>query len=132
VFGFPLAPLLSRSGNFTLGNVTSLSGLSDDSRFLQVSAPVQAGNSGGPLVDHAGVVAGVVTSKLNAIRTAAVTGDLPQNVNFAIKSQMAVTFLAANRVQVEFSPPGSQALSPPDLAERTKAMSVFVDCKSGR
>jgi serine protease Do len=129
-FGFPLAPLLSRSGNFTLGNVTSLAGLGDDSRFVQISAPVQSGNSGGPLLDHSGHVTGVVTSKLNAIKTAVVTGDLPQNVNFAIKSQMAVSFLAANQIAVEYGASGAPTLSAPDLAQRAKAISVFVECKS--
>ena len=40
-FGFPHADLLATTGNFTLGNVTALQGLGDDSRYLQISAPVQ-------------------------------------------------------------------------------------------
>jgi serine protease Do len=43
-FGFPLAGLLATSGNFTLGNVTAVAGLGDDTRILQISAPVQPGN----------------------------------------------------------------------------------------
>lgn len=43
-YGFPYSSLLSSSGNFTLGNVTSLSGMKDDSRFIQISTPVQPGN----------------------------------------------------------------------------------------
>ena len=68
-FGFPLSSVLSRNGNFTLGNITALAGIGDDSRYLQVSTPVQPGNSGGPLLDYNGSVAGVVTAKLNAVRT---------------------------------------------------------------
>jgi serine protease Do len=64
-FGFPLAPLLSTSGNFTQGSVTALAGVGDDSRYLQISAPVQPGNSGGPLLDQSGNVVGVVSAKLN-------------------------------------------------------------------
>jgi serine protease Do len=60
VFGFPLAGLLARSGNFTLGNVTAVAGLGDDTRILQISAPVQPGNSGGPLLDYSGNVVGVI------------------------------------------------------------------------
>jgi serine protease Do len=67
VFGFPLTGLLSTSGNFTSGSITALSGLADDSRFLQISAPVQPGNSGGPLIDKFGSVVGVIVSKLNAL-----------------------------------------------------------------
>src|SRR5262249_11721741 len=49
-YGFPLAPILSTSGNFTIGNITALTGMKDDTRFLQTSTPVQPGNSGGPLM----------------------------------------------------------------------------------
>jgi S1-C subfamily serine protease len=38
-FGYPLMGVLSSSGNFTLGNVTSLTGLRDDVRYLQISTP---------------------------------------------------------------------------------------------
>jgi serine protease Do len=71
-FGFPLSGLLSTGGNFTLGNVTSLAGIADDSRNIQISTPVQPGNSGGPLLDQMGNVVGIVTSKLNALKIAGV------------------------------------------------------------
>jgi hypothetical protein len=47
VFGFPLAGILASGGNATTGNITALTGLQDDSRFVQISAPIQPGNSGG-------------------------------------------------------------------------------------
>ena len=55
-YGFPHVGLLPSNGNFTLGNVSATSGLGDDSRMLQISAPVQSGNSGGPLINDAVVV----------------------------------------------------------------------------
>jgi hypothetical protein len=76
VYGFPLSGLLSSSGNFTVGNITSVAGLGDDSRIMQISAPVQPGNSGGPLLDRFGNVVGVVVSKLNALRLAQVTQEI--------------------------------------------------------
>lgn len=128
VYGFPLAGLLASSGNFTVGNVTATSGLNDDSREYQISAPVQPGNSGGPLMDQYGNIAGVVVSKLNALRIAAVTKDLAQNVNFAIKASVATTFLDSNSV-----PPGpAPATTPLDaaaIAERARAFTVFVQCR---
>jgi serine protease Do len=39
-FGYPLVGLLSKSGNFTVGNVSAITGLGDDTRYLQISAPV--------------------------------------------------------------------------------------------
>jgi Trypsin-like peptidase domain len=53
-FGYPYADILATSGNFTQGNVTALAGMRDDSRYVQISAPVQPGNSGGPLLDQNG------------------------------------------------------------------------------
>jgi S1-C subfamily serine protease len=90
VYGFPLAGLLASSGNVTTGNITALAGLGDDIRFLQISAPVQPGNSGGPVLDRNGNIVGIVVSKLDAIKTAIATQDIPQNVNFAIKLRVAV------------------------------------------
>lgn len=126
-FGFPLSSVLTRNGNFTLGHVTALAGISDDSRYLQISAPVQSGNSGGPLLDNNGNIAGVVTAKLNALRTALATGDLPQNVNFALKAAQARSFLEASRVSVQTE--SGQPLTPVELAERARKASVFVSCR---
>lgn len=83
-FGYPLSGLLSTNGNFTLGNVTALAGMRDDTRVLQTSAPVQPGNSGGPLLDMSGNVVGVVEAQLDALTMIKVASDVPQNVNFAI------------------------------------------------
>jgi hypothetical protein len=52
--GYPLSGLLSSEANVSVGNVSALAGLHDDSRYLQISAPVQPGNSGGPLLDASG------------------------------------------------------------------------------
>jgi S1-C subfamily serine protease len=48
-FGYPLQGLISTSLNMTTGNISSLAGLGDDARSLQFTAPIQPGNSGGPL-----------------------------------------------------------------------------------
>jgi serine protease Do len=91
-FGFPYSDILSSGGNFTLGNVTSLTGMQNDSRFIQMSTPIQPGNSGGPLLDMSGNVVGVVQSQLNAILMMQYTGSAPQDVNFAIRSAIVVNF----------------------------------------
>jgi S1-C subfamily serine protease len=128
-FGFPHADMLSTSGNFTLGNITALTGMGDDSRFMQVSAPVQSGNSGGPLLDQNGNLVGVVTAKLNALKVALKDGDLPQNVNFAVKSAILATFLDSNRVSFQAGSATSKSLDPADIADQAKAISGFVVCR---
>ncbi|MBK3399207.1 MULTISPECIES: serine protease [Methylobacterium] len=128
-FGYPLAGMLSTSGNFTLGNVTALTGLGDNTSYLQVSAPVQPGNSGGPLLDGNGNLVGVVTAKLNALKVMVATnGDIPQNVNFALKGAVAATFLESNGVAFTAGTTAT-AMAPADLADHAKAMSVFVTCR---
>ena len=128
-FGFPHSDLLSTSGNFTLGNVAALAGLHNDSRYLQVTVPVQAGNSGGPLLDGTGNLVGGVSAKLDAVTGAGASGDLPQNVNFAVKAAQVATFLDANRVAYKAGVPGGKAMDPADIADAARAMSGFVVCR---
>jgi S1-C subfamily serine protease len=84
--GFPFHGALTSDFTVTTGIVSSLSGLLNDTRFLQISASVQPGNSGGPLLASGGDVVGVVAAKLNALRVARATGSIPENINFAIKT----------------------------------------------
>jgi len=85
--GFPIPDLLGVKPKFTSGTISSTAGMDDDPRKLQTSTPVQPGNSGGPLINHNGEVVGVISSKLNAAQVAKVTGDIPQNVNYAVKAR---------------------------------------------
>lgn len=129
VFGYPLYGTLTTGGNFTLGSVTGLSGSRDDQRYLQISAPVQPGNSGGPLIDKKGRLVGVVSAKLNAIAVAERTGDVPQNVNFAIRGAVLRSFLDANKINYAVATgPAGRDRSDTDLAAAAKAMSVLVLC----
>jgi serine protease Do len=127
-FGYPLADILAASGNFSLGNISALSGRGDDSRYLQISVPVQPGNSGGPLLDQHGNLVGIVSAKLNALNVMLQKeGDIPQNVNFAIKASVAANFLQSNNVKFA-SGASLQTMEPPDLADLARALSVFVIC----
>jgi S1-C subfamily serine protease len=65
--GFPLHGLLASEANVTPGTVSALAGVGNDTRFLQMTVPVQPGNSGGPLLDLKGRVVGVVVGKLDAL-----------------------------------------------------------------
>lgn len=63
-----------------------LESVGDDPRLYQVSVPLQAGNSGGPLVNAVGQVIGVVVAKLDAVKVFRLSGDLPEGVSYAIKA----------------------------------------------
>lgn len=127
VVGYPLHGLLGGL-NVTRGAVTSMSGLQGDAVNMQISAPVQPGNSGGPAVNEFGDVVGVVVAKLNAMRLADVTGDIPQNVNFAIRGEMVKLFLTQNDVEFEIGSK-NQKLSGVDLAEKAKGFTVLISCE---
>lgn len=126
VAGYPLRGLLS-GFNMTTGNLSSLSGIGGDTRLLQISAPVQPGNSGGPALDSAGNLLGVVVSKLDAVKTAKVTGDIPQNVNFAINPNVLRAFLDANGVDYETAS-SAKPLAATAIAEKAKGFTVLVEC----
>jgi S1-C subfamily serine protease len=128
VFGFPLSGLLASSGNFTRGSITAAAGLRDDTRYFQISAPVQPGNSGGPLLDRYGNVVGIVVAKLNALTVATLTDDIAQNVNFAIKASIAESFLRANDVQF-LADTVHEKLTPEDIAAKAQSFSVEVECR---
>ena len=72
--GFPLHGYLTSDMTVTTGIVSSLSGIRNDTRRLQISAAIQPGNSGGPLFDTSGQLAGVVVSKLCALKMIRETG----------------------------------------------------------
>ncbi len=90
--GFPNVTIQGFSPKLTRGEISSLNGLGDDPRSWQISAPVQPGNSGGPLLDEYGNLIGVIVSKLG-MKAAKEIGDMPQNVNYAVKSAYAAALL---------------------------------------
>ncbi|WP_202661393.1 S1 family peptidase [Fuscibacter oryzae] len=126
VAGFPLNGLLDGL-NVTRGAVTSLKGLKGDPNRMQISAPVQPGNSGGPVLDSAGKIVGVVVSKLDAKVVQDAIGDIPQNVNFAIRGEIAKLFLAQNSVSPTVEA-GTGALPPEQLAQTAASFTKLIIC----
>jgi S1-C subfamily serine protease len=126
-YGFPLTGILGSGPTLTTGEISALTGLRDDPNTMIISAPVQAGNSGGPLLDRAGNVIGVIVAKLAALRIAERTGDLPQNVNIAIQGRIALEFLRRNGVEPRRSP--SIAHYPAaEVGEIAHPSTVLIEC----
>ncbi len=63
--------------------------------MFQISAALQAGNSGGPVFDMNGQVIGIAIAKLNAAEVFKWTGDLPENVAYAVKAPYLQALLSA-------------------------------------
>lgn len=128
VAGYPLPGILTPNMQITEGIVSGLSGIGNDSRYLQITAPAQAGNSGGPLLNRSGGIVGVVTAKLDAIHVAKSTGNLPENVNFSIKSSVVINFLRMNEIPFHFSDNELvKKKSTSEIAELAKKCTVKVE-----
>lgn len=127
--GFPFHGLLTSDFTVTTGIVSSLSGLRNDSRFLQISAAVQPGNSGGPLFDTTGQIVGVVTGKLDGLRIAAATGNIPENINFAIKTGALRDFLDNSVVPYQTTEPKGE-LKTTDIAGNARPYTMLISCNS--
>jgi S1-C subfamily serine protease len=125
--GFPFHGLLTSDFTVTTGIVSSLSGMRNDSRFLQISAPVQPGNSGGPLFDTTGQIVGVVTGKLDGLRVAVATGSIPENINFAIKTGALRDFLDNSVVPYQTAEPKAE-LKTTDIAGNARAYTMLISC----
>lgn len=126
IAGYPLAGILAGL-NVTRGSVSSLEGLLGDETDIQISAPVQPGNSGGPVFDGAGNVIGVVVARLDKRFTEETAGALPENVNFAVTGEIAKAFLAQNGVPITMSD-GARQVSGAELGRLAAAVTVRVDC----
>ena len=127
VVGYPLRGLLASGANASTGAVSALAGPGDDRRLIQISAPIQLGNSGGPVLDTAGNVVGVVVAKLDALEIARSIGDIPQNVNFAVSAGSARVFLDDNGILYETAP-SDKPMESVEIAAAAKKFTVLVEC----
>ena len=128
VVGYPLASILGSEPNVAFGYVSAASGLRGDASTFQISAPVHKGNSGGPILDQGGNVTGIVSAKLDALAVQKRTGDLPQNISFGIKAEVAQLFLEAHNVSYH-SGAGKRKLENTEVAALGRAITVLVACR---
>ena len=106
--------------------VNSIAGIINDYTLLQISAPLQPGNSGGPVFDGYGQVIGVVVREAS-LAVLATTGALPQNVNFAIRGEIAQILLTARGIKVLMTR-HRRALSTEAVASQGLRSTVQVIC----
>jgi len=102
--GYPNPSLQGVNQKLTKGDINALTGYQDDIRLYQISVPVQPGNSGGALLNENSEVVGIIVAILKAETAFKITGSLPQNVNYALKSTYAQALIdtvpdALNNIQ---------------------------------
>ncbi|MCG3776975.1 MAG: Serine protease Do-like HtrB [Nitrospira sp.] len=129
VFGFPLDSVLSSGGNLTPGVVSAITGLGNNSNQIQITAPIQPGSSGSPVMNKKGQVVGMVSMKLSDTVMAKYTGTLPQNVNFAVSGQTLTAFLEAHKVPHKTgSSFFAREKSLADLGDEAHEWTTVVEC----
>lgn len=119
--GFPLADLMGSSAKLTSGDISALTGIGDDPRACQFSAPIQPGSSGGPLLNLSGHAVGIVTSKLNWLPVAKESGAIPEGVGYAVK----VAYLRPMLEGVTLPASDAGAVMSPERVFSTAGAAVF-------
>lgn len=119
--GFPMVLNQGFSPKFSKGNIASENGLRDDPDQFQISLAVQPGNSGGGLFNAKGEVVGIVSGSMNKIKSLIEDGFIPENVNYAVKSNRAEPFLSF--IETELPDFDSEIESP---VQRATSASVII------
>jgi S1-C subfamily serine protease len=117
--GYPVVGIQGQEQKATFGRVNALSGVQGDIRYFQIDVPIQPGNSGGPLISEDGSVIAIVTASLNQINTLKATGALPQNVNYAVKSEYFIPLLQFAKVAPISVKPIFSAIKDPSQFEKS-------------
>ncbi len=123
--GFPLGKVLGKSAKLSTGTINSVYGIQDDPRLIQISNPIQPGNSGGPLFNSSGEIVGIVVASLNAQYFYENESIIPQNVNFAIKSNYLLNLVSMLPEDEELSN-RRNLLSGKSLEDQIELITPFV------
>ncbi len=114
VLGYPLISTMGNEIKLTTGVVSSKTGFMGDVALYQISAPIQPGNSGGPLFDNQGNLIGIVNAKHKGA----------ENVGYAIKASYL-----NNLVESVISSsilPSNNTVSTMNLTNKVKNLEKFV------
>jgi len=98
--GYPLPEFEGGSIKISQGIINSDTGLRGSVKRFQFNAGVQKGLSGGPIISPDGLLIGLVQAKLNELEVAKKTGDMPQSINYGIKSDYILQFLKESSLLV--------------------------------
>lgn len=127
--GFPIPGLLGTNAKLSQGIINSTTGVQDDVRMLQISIPIQPGNSGGPLLNAKGQVVGVVTASVNPYKLLLLTGTFPQNINFAMKINYIDNLLSAYLPAIHLAKKTAGEQTPAEIMKAATEAVVQVEVK---
>ena len=117
VLGFPMTDIMGDELKVTEGIISSLSGFDGDVSTYQISAPIQHGNSGGPVFDENGNIIGIACAGIDS--------KYAQNANYAVKSTYLKN-LSETMHENSIQPASSQMRNFNRLPDKIKAVRNFV------
>ena len=114
VLGYPLTSTMGDEIKLTTGVISSKTGFQGDVSLYQISAPIQPGNSGGPLFDYNGNLVGIVNAKHKGA----------ENVGYAIKTSYLKNLIESS-ITASILPNDNQTAGLP-LTSKVKSLKNFV------
>ncbi len=115
--GYPLGGIRDSADPIVgSGNIAALQRLDGEQRYMQITAPVNPGSSGGPVLDQYGRWVGIVSQKLNDQKTLDVSQTVSQGINFAVKATVILPLVEAGGV-VQLSEAAGAPNTPMSLEE---------------
>jgi hypothetical protein len=114
VLGYPLTQALGNEIKLTNGIISSRTGYHGDVATYQMSAPVQPGNSGGPMFDSKGNVIGIVVAGVSDA----------ENVGYSIKTSYLKNLIESAGLNILL--PSNNTISSLSLTEKVKRVKKFV------
>ena len=116
VLGYPRIDIMGNEVKVTNGIISAKTGYKNNVSLYQMSAPIQPGNSGGPVFDYNGNLIGISVASLH--------DDAVQNVNYAVKLSYLQTLVESCNENIELS--GDNIISSFSLADKVKAITPYV------
>lgn len=121
VLGYPMTTTMGDEIKLTNGIISSRTGFQGDVSLYQISAPIQPGNSGGPLFDNYGNLIGIVSSKHKGA----------ENVGYAIKASYLRNLMESSLTE-NVLPTNNSVSSLPltSKVQKVKNYVYFIKCSS--
>lgn len=116
--GYPLRATMGEEVKITNGIISSNSGFMGDITSYQISAPVQPGNSGGPLFDDKGNLVGIINAKHSDA----------ENVSYAVKSGYLLNLINSASISIKLQQINKIiALSLPEKIKVVKKYTYIIE-----
>ena len=116
VLGYPMTSIMGEEIKVTNGIISAKTGFQGDVSTYQMTAPIQPGNSGGPVFDYNGNVIG--------ISVAGIKNEVAQNVNYAVKLSYLQNLIESSAESIHLQ--GTNNISNFNLPDKIKVITPFV------